>query len=210
MPNAQLRILYGAIASGDDAKSDALLSGAPALASQAIATGATRDNSTSHFLDTVEHYVYAGDTALHIAAAAYRMDIARKLVSLGADPSARNRLGAEPLHYASVGRPGSPAWDPEAQAACIEYLIAAGADPNASDKIGATPLHRAVRTRSAAAVQALLARGADVRRKNKRGSTPLHLVTHNTGRSGSGSPEAKQQQKEIARMLKAHLARENR
>ena len=75
--------------------------------------------------------------------------------------SARNRRGAEPLHAAAAGMPGSPDWDPQAQAATIARLIAAGADPNASDQGGATPLHKAVRTRCAAAVKALIDGGAD-------------------------------------------------
>ena len=99
-----------------------------------------------YFLDAIGHHVYAGDTALHIAAAAYRADIARELVDLGANARARNRLGSEPLHYAAVGGPGSKHWNPEAQAATIAFLIRAGADPNAANKSGAGPLHQAVRT----------------------------------------------------------------
>jgi hypothetical protein len=207
MPNVALRALYDAIASGEDTAASRLLRASPALATDAATTGATRASSNKHFLGDIEHYVYAGDTALHIAAAAYRVDIARQLVSLGANPSARNRLGAEPLHYAAVGQPGSPRWNPEAQAACIEYLIATGADPNAADTMRATPLHRAVRTRCAAAVRALLEHGADVRGKNKSGSTPLHLAVQNTGRGGNGSAEAKQQQDEIVRLLFEHGAK---
>jgi Ankyrin repeat len=63
------------------------------------------------------------------------------------------------------------------------------------------PLHIAVRARCAAAVAALLAAGADARRRNKSGSTPMLLATQNTGRGGTGSPEAKAQQNEIVRML---------
>jgi ankyrin repeat protein len=201
MPNASLRALYSAIASGDETQASRLLRASPAVATEAVTSGATRASSNGYFLAAIEHYIYAGDTALHIAAAAYRLGIARKLVSLGANPSARNRLGAEPLHYASVGGPGSRHWNPEAQAACIEYLIAAGANPNAADKMGATPLHRAVRTRCAEAVQALLTLGADARARNRNGSTPLHLAVYNTGRGGSGGAEAKQQQDEIVRLL---------
>ncbi len=56
----------------------------------------------------------AGDTALHIAAAAYRTDLAQRLVAAGADVRARNRRGAEPLHYAATGAPGSAGGTPEA------------------------------------------------------------------------------------------------
>ena len=58
-----------------------------------------------------------------------------------------------------------------------------------------------MRTRSAAAVQALLAGGAEPRCKNKNGSTPLHLAAQNTGRGGSGTPHAIEQQRQIIVLL---------
>jgi len=64
-----------------------------------------------------------------------------------------------------------------------------------------TPLHRAVRNRCAAAVKVLLDRGADPSRRNRNGSTPAQLAKLTTGRSGTGTPEAKAQQAEIVRML---------
>ena len=70
-----------------------------------------------------------------------------------------------------------------------------------------TPLHRAVRTRCAAAVRVLLANGADPRRKNGSGSTPLHLAVQNTGREGSGTAAASEQQREIIRLLVEQGAR---
>jgi ankyrin repeat protein len=125
----------------------------------------------------------------------------QKLIATGASVRARNRRGAEPLHYAVDGIPGSGKWNPSAQAATVNHLIEAGADPDATDKSGVTPLHRAVRTRCAAAVKALLEGGADRRLKNKNGSTPMMLATQNTGRGGSGSCEAKAQQELIVRLL---------
>jgi hypothetical protein len=67
-------------------------------------------------------------------------------------------------------------------------------------------LHRAVRTRCAAAVQALLDGGADPKRRNGNGSSAMLLARENTGRGGSGSAEAKAQQKEIVRLLELHGA----
>src|SRR5258708_25879562 len=161
--------LIRAIVADDAARAVRLLAAAPALARASAEAGATRAAAKGHFLDAIAHYLYAGDTALHIAAAAYRAEIARNLIALGADVGARNRRGQQPLHYAADGGPGSPRWDPRAQAATIGCLIEAGADPNAADLGGTTPLPRAVRNRCAAAVAALLEGGADVRRKNKRG-----------------------------------------
>ena len=121
----------------------------------------------------------------------------------GANCRARNRRGAEPLHYAADAN----RWDPVAQAETIEYLISAGADSNALDNSGVAPLHRAVRTRSLAAVRALLDGGANAMQPNRAGSTPLHLAVQTTGRGGSGSPQAREQQAGIVRLLLERGAR---
>ena len=159
------------------------------------------------FWTAIRHYVYAGDTALHIAAAAYERAAAESVIAGGADIRARNRRGAEPLHYAADGRPGDPSWDSDAQRSIIDCLIAAGADPNAYDNSGVAALHRAVRTRGAGAVRTLLDNGADPRLPNKSGSTPLHLAVQNTGRSNSGADAAKDQQRQVIAVLLQHGAR---
>jgi ankyrin repeat protein len=203
MPDTALMELIRSIVAGDDALAVRLLTETPALARATVERGATREPATYSWFEEITHYVYTGDTALHMAAAAYRPEIARRLVAMGADISAKNRHGAEPLHYAADGMPGSRGWNPAAQAMTIACLIEAGADPNALDKRGVAPLHRAVRTRCAAAVRALLDGGANPGLKNKHGSTAILLATQNTGRGGSGSPEAKAQQQEIVALLRA-------
>ena len=202
-----LQTLLRLIAARDRSMTARLLAGSPSLARQAIDVGATRAEESPYYFEAIARFVYAGDTPLHVAAAAYETGIAEELVSSGANVRARNRRGAEPLHYAADGLPGSDAWNPEAQYATIEFLITAGANPNATDKSGVAPLHRAVRTRCAAAVRALLVNGADARRRNKRGSTPLHLAIQNTGRGGTGSAAAREEQWEIIRLLLGHGAR---
>jgi hypothetical protein len=194
--------LVGAIVAGNATGVSRLLAASPPLASTSFHTGATRQTAKKYYLDQIGRYVFAGDTALHLAAAAYATEIVRKLIAAGADVQARNRLGDEPVHAAAVGFPGSRTWNPSAQAATIVCVIQAGADPNTVDKRGVSALHRAVRTRCAAAVRALLESGADPARKNKSGSTPILLAIQNTGRGGSGSAEAKSQQQEILRLLK--------
>jgi Ankyrin repeats (many copies) len=201
-----LRALVQAIVVADSTAVTRMLATSPELARERAGEGATRQAAKAHFLDEIGHYLYGGDTALHIAAAAYQKDIAMDLIARGADVRARNRRGAEPLHYAADGVPASRAWNPHAQASTIACLIKAGADPNAVDKSGVAPLHRAVRTRCAAAVKALLHGGADALARNKNGSTPMLLATQNTGRGGSGSPEAKAQQEEIVRLLEEYGA----
>jgi ankyrin repeat protein len=204
---ASLMVLMRAIVADEAETVSQLLDTSPDLASAALAVGATRQGAKGYWLGEIGHYVYKGDTALHVAAAAYRHKIARKLIDSSANVSARNRRGAEPLHYVADGGPGSLSWNPAAQAATVAVLIAAGADPNAIDDSGVAPLHRAVRTRCASAVLALLQGGADIRLKNKSGSTPMRLAMLTTGRGGSGSAEAKAQQVEIVRLLKQHGAR---
>jgi ankyrin repeat protein len=206
IPDPDFEALLRAIADGDTESVSILAGRNPGLARVAALEGASRQVSTPHFLDGIRHYVYAGDTALHIAAAAYRPDLARTFLDLGANVGARNRHGAEPLHYAADGAPGLPSWDPSAQATTIACLIEAGADPNAPDRRGVTPLHRAVRTRSAAAVQVLLEGGADPNRRNRNGSAPMALTASNTGRSGSGMAEARAQLPAIVALLERHGA----
>jgi hypothetical protein len=191
------------VVAGDIDEVSARLTRNPALATASSAVGATRQDASNFFFDSIAHYFYRGDTALHMAAAAFHRQIAELLIQHGADCRAKNRRGAEPLHYAADANH----WDPAAQAATIAYLLAVGADPHTVDRSGVAPLHRAVRTRSVAAVRALLDGGANPRQSNKGGSTPLHLAVQNTGRGGSGSRDAREQQAAIVRLLLERGAR---
>jgi hypothetical protein len=199
--------LMHVIAAGEDEKALQMLGSAPSLTTAALDEGASRGQATEFFFSDIGHYAYAGDTALHIAAAAHQVGVLRALIPAGADVDARNRRGASPLHYAADSRPGGARWSPQEQAAAITYLISVGADPNATDGSKVRPLHRAVRTRGAAAVRALLAGGADPSLPNKNGSTALQMATRTTGRSGSGTADAKVQQAEIFQILQAHRVR---
>lgn len=200
--DVELRKLVEAIAAGDDASASSLLAASPSLATARFAVGASRQAAGRYFIDAIRTYIYAGDTALHIAAAAYRTKAVKQLLELGADVRAKNRRGAEPLHSAAGGGPGTETWNPREQCATIVRLIQAGADPNATDKGGVTPLHRAVRTRCADAVKTLLDHGANPALANGNGSLPILLAKLNTGRGGTGSPKAKAQQKAILQLLK--------
>ncbi len=189
-----LTALLRAIAAGDHA---AVHVSAPELATARL----TRADEM--FIEACQAQVYEGDTALHAAAFAYDVEIARELVARGADVRARNRRGAEPLHAAVMGGPGALTWNPPRQQAVIEYLISVGADPNATALGGVTPLHRAVRNRCSAAVQTLLATGADPQLANDHGSTALDLARWTTGRGGVGSDAAKVEQQAIIALLRA-------
>jgi len=201
-----LLALFRAIDARDDLEIARRLDSSRNLASCPIRIGASRHDAETYFLAAIRHYVYGGDTALHIAAAAHQRELAESLVTRGADVRARNRRGAEPLHYAADGSPGGEYWDPVAQGHVITYLVEAGADPNALDRSGVAPLHRAVRTRCSAAVSALIDNGANPELMNKNGSTPLHLAVQSTGRSDSGSAAAKDEQGRIIAVLLEHGA----
>jgi Ankyrin repeats (many copies)/Ankyrin repeat len=187
--------LLVAIAHLDHAGAGQLLDADPAL----ITAGVARPDE--FFLAERLAQVYQGDTALHAAAFSYDAAMARDLIGRGADIGARNRRGAAPLHAAVLGVPGTPSWDPARQREIIACLIEAGAEVDAVAVGGVTPLHRAVRNRCAVAVEALLAAGADPGLANDRGSTASDLAQWTTGRGGSGSAAAKQEQGRIIELL---------
>ena len=81
------------------------------------------------------------------------------------------------------------------------YLVESGADPDAAAAGGVTPLHRAVRNRCSAAVETLLRVGADPDLPNGSGSTAIDLARLTTGRGGSGSAEARAEQRIILDLL---------
>jgi ankyrin repeat protein len=180
-----------AILDDDQPQVRALLKADPKLATRRI-------DQARLFKLKIAHWIYAGDTALHLAAAGHRVELVRLLLSAGVDPnSAANHRQSGPLHYAADGYIIWPDWNALRQVKTIRCLLDAGAAINARDKNGATPLHRAVRTRCAAAVKCLLENGSDATLKNKPGSTPFHLAVQNTGRGGSGAEAARVAQRQI-------------
>jgi hypothetical protein len=105
-----------AIISGNAGKIASLVAASPALLHEQAAVGATRNGARSYFFEPIAHYMYAGDTALHMAAAGFQYEIVQTLIDQGADCSARNRRGAQPLHYAADSR----CLEPGHQAATID------------------------------------------------------------------------------------------
>jgi ankyrin repeat protein len=203
MDDERLLSFMREVIGGDLSAASASLQTSPELATARLRRGATRQQPLEFFLTAIGHHVYAGDTALHVAAAAYRTAIVEALAAAGAEVDAENRRHARPLHYAVDGGPNSPRWDPAAQHDVVTALLQLGADPNAADANGTPPLLRAVRNRCTSAVEALLAGGADPRRTNSSGSSALRLATITTGRGGTGSPQAKAEQAKIVQLLEA-------
>ena len=202
-----LLALIRAIANLNIEKASALLDQDRSLASAALVTGATRANAESFYFERIAHYAYAGDTALHIASAAYLPGLVTQLLACGAKVSVANRRGAQPIHYASDGGPTAGRSNEQDQADVIHALVKHGADPNAVDKSEVAPIHRAVRCRCTGALEALLDNGAYPRLRNGSGSTPLHLAVLDTGRGGAGLPESRDAQIRIVRILLSHGAR---
>ena len=82
------------------------------------------------------HWIYVGDTALHLAAAGYRVEIVRLLLKAGADPNAaRNQRQSTPLHYAADGFITGPAWDARRQVETLRCLVQHGAGKSVVDSV---------------------------------------------------------------------------
>jgi len=195
-----LKKLLVAIANLDHQAVSDLLNATPSLATARLAR---RDE---FFLAERLVQVYEGDTALHAAGFSYDPEMARDLITRGADIRATDRRGAHPIHAAVIGVPGSTSWNPARQREVICFLIEAGADPNAAASGSVTPLHRAVRNRCSAPVDALLRAGADTRLQNDSGSTASDLAHWTTGRGGTGSDGAKAEQRIILELLEIYRA----
>ncbi len=194
MPNtstALLELLAAIVA--DEAKAVRLVRATPHIARMRVAG--------ERLIEEIPHQSYAGDTALHIAAAALRPRVVEALIHAGADQNAQNRRGATALHYACDARPkAGKTWNPSKQRLVIELLLDAGSDIEHQDKAGAAPLHRAVRARSPEAVRCLLERGARVDATHGRQrTTPLHIGSRSTG--ASGTMGARAEQHEIMQLL---------
>jgi ankyrin repeat protein len=171
----------------DEAKAVRLVRATPAIAQARV-----RDE---YLVEEVPHQLYAGDSALHLAAAALRSLAVETLIEAGADANAENRRGATALHYACDARPrAGGTWHPSRQRSVIELLLDGGANIEHKDKSGTVPLHRAVRARSPEAVRCLLEHGARVDATHgPRRTTALHIATHSTGASGTKGTRAEQQ-----------------
>jgi hypothetical protein len=89
-----LMALMASIASGNTAKVLEVVTTSPDLVQMAAIDGASRAAASQYFFPQIGHYLYAGDTALHIAAAGFKFELAQCLIDHGANCTAKNRRGA--------------------------------------------------------------------------------------------------------------------
>ena len=105
-----------------------------------------------------------GATALHWAVHRSDAELVDLLIAAGADVTATNRYGVQPISLAAEN----------GNAAILAALIDSGADPNATLPEGETVLMTAARTGDAASIRTLLVRGADPNARDRfRGQTAL-------------------------------------
>ena len=106
---------------------------------------------------------------LYVAAERNHLELAKLLISSGADVNAKSGWGRVPLYVAAERN----------HLEVAQLLISSGADVNAKDSInGYTPLHMTAWGKSLAVAQLLISSGADVNLRDKRGWEPLHYAPH--------------------------------
>jgi hypothetical protein len=105
-------------------------------------------------LEALPDYVHAVDrfgcTALHVAADADCVKMAKELLEAGADAQVRDSWEESPLHFAAR----------KSSLEMCEVLLAKGAEIDAINSDGVTPLVAAAKARNESACQLLLDRGA--------------------------------------------------
>jgi ankyrin repeat protein len=152
---AMVAVLAAAAAPSDRALLDAAKRGDVAAVRQALKEGADPNFAQGD-----------GLTALHLAAEAGQLEVAKVLLAARANVQAKTRIGAyTPLHLAAGG----------GHADIVTALLDAGADARAvTTNSAVTPLHLAAKALNGdAAVRALLQKGADVNARERSGQTPL-------------------------------------
>lgn len=141
-----------------------------------------------------------GRTLLQEAAGAGNLSMTELLLTMGADPNARDNSGHTPLYSLSnecvegggdvvhaLVRAGADVNANDGVKHCTplhmaarrgnleiaEVLLGCDGDIEARDSLGDTPLRRAVNCDKVCVASLLLARGADVRSRGSKGATPI-------------------------------------
>src|SRR6059036_1302291 len=123
-PPTSMDAILTAILDDDRSRVEKLLKADPRLATSLI-------DAARLYQSKILHWIYVGDTALHLAAAGYCVELVRLLLAAGADPnSTKNHRQSRPLHYAADGYINSSAWNAKRQVQTIQCLLDAGAAIN--------------------------------------------------------------------------------
>jgi len=114
-----------------------------------------------------------GQTALEIAIDNGDGELARLLLSRGADPNSVGDpdVGQVPLHTVA-----QTLVEPDIVSYLVRTLHERGANLNARERWGETPLHFAARCNNRPVAEVLLELGADVDARNHAGRTPAHMA----------------------------------
>jgi hypothetical protein len=131
--------------------------------------------SPRHSSSPTSSYMYAGDTALHMAAAAFKRPVAEVLVRRGADCRARNRRAGPHCRYAA----DASHWDRRPGPKRSRCVISVGADRQRLDDSSVAPITRPVRTRSLLASQGASGRRGE-RESAQRSQGPRHSILPST------------------------------
>ena len=107
-----------------------------------------------------------GYTPLHWALIRQNWDLAKFLISMGADVNTRGADGGSPMHCAANHE----------NTEIIELLIKEGAQKDLKNLWGNTPLCLASQRGCAKTVQILISNGADISAKSNEGWTPMHYA----------------------------------
>lgn len=120
--------------------------------------------------ETLDHgnNTVGGQTALHLAVAAARLDMVRLMLRAGANPRLGDNRGLTPLHLAP-------------SVLITQALLEAGADPNTTTQAQDTPLHLAALNNRLGVIKTLVAAGADTGLLNQSGRTALDLAEEMAG-----------------------------
>ena len=116
-------------------------------------------------LDYASHE-FLSEKKLRSASMSGDVDLVRRLLDDGVEPSCSDNKHRTALHFAACC----------GNVQIARLLLERGADPNLQDVVGNTPLHLSACTNNTEMVTLLLKYGTDVTVLDKSGRTPLHLA----------------------------------